>query len=314
MPPRGCARAILSPMALLAEVTFVLPQGSTATLRPGDLIGRGEPAALVISDPRVSEAHALVSLRRGELYLLSLRRMLGVRGKPVSEVRLEPGISVELSEGLALGVVAVRRPKEVLAICNDVLGVRPLAEVTSLLAGPPPKVIGRFVPEADVHVWSTGRGDWVMRRGVDTQAVEPGTRLEVGKECFHFMTTPLADHSVPATQRDGRLEQPLSLVVYYDSVELHRPDQPPVVLPGVAARILSELVAFSGPVNWETLAREIWSDSCDTLELRHRWDVALGRLRGKLRTAGVRGDLIRSDGSGQLQLLLYERDRVIERM
>lgn len=40
---------------------------------PGDLIGRLPGAALQIADPRVSEAHAMVSLRAGELVLLALR-------------------------------------------------------------------------------------------------------------------------------------------------------------------------------------------------------------------------------------------------
>ena len=40
-----------------------LPDGRTAVLGHGDLIGRLESAALPLADPRISEAHAMVSLR-----------------------------------------------------------------------------------------------------------------------------------------------------------------------------------------------------------------------------------------------------------
>jgi pSer/pThr/pTyr-binding forkhead associated (FHA) protein len=48
---------------MLATVRLRLPDGSTTTLAPGDIIGRMASAALVLDDGRVSEAHAMVSLR-----------------------------------------------------------------------------------------------------------------------------------------------------------------------------------------------------------------------------------------------------------
>ena len=49
--------------------------GDRHVLGVGDLIGRLPSAALVVDDPRVSEAHAIVSLRRAALHLLALRRL-----------------------------------------------------------------------------------------------------------------------------------------------------------------------------------------------------------------------------------------------
>ena len=53
-------------------------------------------------------------------------------------------------------------------------------------------------------------------------------------------------------------------------------------------------------------------DAASEATLRHRWDVALGRLRARLRELGVR-DLVRSDGAGQLALELYDGDQVDDR-
>ena len=296
-----------------AEVRLRLPDGSTVALGPGDLIGRVATAALVLDDPRVSEAHALVSLRGGALYLLSLRRLVGVRGKPVSEVRLARGLELELAEGLTLVVEEVTTPAHVLAVAAEGIGVRPLGQVTSILPGPPPRVVGRFVPGAAAHLWSTGEDRFRLRLGEGRpRAIGPGDRFTVGALAVTVCTTDLSAAGHAPTLRGGGIEAPLRLIVHYDAVELHRADQPVVTFAGIGARLLTELVGFGGPVGWETIARELWREELDTGELRHRWDVALGRLRARLREAGVRADLLRSDG-GQLHLVLYDGDQVIDR-
>ena len=76
-------------MRVAAEVR--LPDGSARELRPGDIIGRMRGAALCLDDPRISEAHALVSLRGSTLRLLALRGRMSVDGKPRSDAVLEPG-------------------------------------------------------------------------------------------------------------------------------------------------------------------------------------------------------------------------------
>ena len=67
------------------------------TLVPGDLVGRIWSAALRLDDPGVSEAHALVSLRGEELWLLGLRGRFLVEGQPRTEVAMAPGMRVRLS-------------------------------------------------------------------------------------------------------------------------------------------------------------------------------------------------------------------------
>jgi hypothetical protein len=99
-----------------ASVRFRLPSGDVVELLPGDLIGRTTTAALNIDAPQISEAHALVSLRAGELHLLSLRRMVAVDGKAVANVVLQRGLSVGLAEGIEISVEAVHLPGALAAL------------------------------------------------------------------------------------------------------------------------------------------------------------------------------------------------------
>ncbi len=70
-----------------AFVRFQLPDGTQRDLYPGDIIGRLWSAALHVDDARVSEAHALVSLRGRELQLLALRGRFAVDSTPRSHSR-----------------------------------------------------------------------------------------------------------------------------------------------------------------------------------------------------------------------------------
>lgn len=295
-----------------AEVTLRLRDRSVVHLGPGDLIGRVSSAALMLDDPSVSEAHALISLRRGELYMLALRRMVAVRGKPMSEVRLVEGLEIEISETVRVTVVEIVTPARILAVRAATMGTRPLGQVASVLVGPPPRLVNRLVPNADAHLWSSGNATWRLRIGDGAvRAIAAGDTIDVGKLRLTVCEVELAASEHPPTQQNHVV--PLRLVAHYDSVEIHRAQQPVVTLGGVGARLISELVAFGGPVGWEVVARELWKDEADSAELRHRWDVLLGRVRTRLRGAGVRADLLNSDGSGQVQLLLYDGDQVVDR-
>ncbi len=99
----------------------------------------------------------------------------------------------------------------------------------------------------------------------------------------------------------------------FDTAHIHRLQHPPLALGGRGARILSELVTFGGPVAWQTLAAEVWPEQVEPEVLRHRLDVNLARLRSRLRGAGIRADLVRNDGAGQVELLLCEGDTVEDR-
>jgi hypothetical protein len=300
---------------MYAFVRFKLPSGASVDLGHGDIIGRLSTAALCVDDPRVSEAHAMVSIRRGELVLLSLRRMFSVRAKPLSEVVLREGMSIDLAEGVALVVEDVHVPDKVLALSMEGLGSTILPATASLSLEPLPTLLPRFEHDADLHLWWNGHEWRAQLRGAKVRGVNDGDELLVGSKRARFElventgseTTAIA----PATSA------PLRIIAWFDTVEIHREGMPAVTISGVGARVLSELVAFDGPVEWQIAAREVWSDpsdvALDAQELRHRWDVSLARLRAKLREAGVRADLVRSTGAGLVQLVRYPSDVLEDR-
>ncbi len=276
----------------------------------GDLIGRTPTAAVVVDDPRVSEAHAIVSLRKGELHLLSLRRMVLVEGAPVADVVLSPGLVITLADELAITVGEVVTPAEVLGVALPSGEALVLPQVASLTTSPP-RLHARLVPDAPATIWSTGDA-WKARTAAGVVTVEPGLTLDVAGARFRFVLVPIARAGAASTEGTGAVAAPIRMVAFYDAVQIFQRGRKVHTVSGTGARLLSELVAHDGPTHWEVLAREIWPDEADALQLRHRWDVTLARLRARLRAAGIR-QLFQADGSGQLALELYAGDLVEDR-
>lgn len=294
-----------------ATATLRLPDGRQVEVGPGDLIGRTPSAAAVIDDPRVSEAHAFVSLRHGELHLLSLRRLLVVNGKPMNDAVLRPGLIVVLADELSLTVVDVATPSELLGIRAPGQPIRMLSQVASVV-GVPPRIVGKVELDAHAHLWSIGLAWRVRLRDREAVELAAGDSFEVAGVRFTLVPVPIGQAGPSATMAGGALVESIRIVAFYDTVQLHRRNRECVTIGGTGARILSELIACQGPTSWEILARAVWPDSPDLAALRHRWDVALGRLRGRLREEGVR-ELLRADGAGQLALELYDGDEVDDR-
>ena len=282
-------------------------EGRRTELAPGDLIGRMERATLSISDPRVSEAHAMVSLRAGELVLLSLRRLFAVEGKPSSDVVLEPGLRIELVNEVELQVEAVLLPDEILGLEAEGLPLVPLPGIASIETRPP-RIAPKYRGAAAAHIWATGER-WRFR-GADgaERALEKDEEFELDGVTFRTVGIPLAQAMRQATLAQGGSLSPLRIVDLYDTVHIYREGRPPLSISGLGAQMVSELAQVQKPVSWEAIARSLWPDERDRKVLRGRWDVALGRLRHRLREGGIRADLLRSDGLGNFELLLHEGD------
>ncbi len=251
-----------------AYARISLPSGETADLCPGDLIGRLWSAALRLDDERISEVHAMVSLRGGQLKLLALRGMLAADGRRTADVVLRPGQEVALSDEMGLAGEAVEVPDRVLALGGLGLGgavwARGAAEqaalarlqaraaelgltasVYSLVADPSWVLMPRYRPGALAYIWTTGAA-WHARVGQGGPTVlEAGGRLEIDGRSLEVVAVDLAQAGTGDTRWRGRLHPPVRIVNRYDTVEVHQPGRPALSLSGLSARILSELLAAS---------------------------------------------------------------------
>jgi hypothetical protein len=291
-----------------AHVVLRAPDGSMHRLFPGDLVGRVWTAALVVDDARVSEAHALVSLRDGALVLLGLRRLLRLDGRDVQQIALAPGQVVELAEGVPLAVEDVVLPEVVLALEGAGLGRRVLSGTAFLRLGPPAELLPRYTADARVQLWFTG-GGWRGRTdGGAPYDVAAGDEILVGDRVFRVVEVRLREAERRGTEVGTQAA--LRIVARHVTAHLMREGQPTCVLTGVPGRVVSELAVMGVPVPWESVAAAVWPDEDDRNALRRRWDVHLGRLRAKLRAVGIREDLVRSDGKGNLELVLGPHDVV----
>lgn len=311
-----------------ALVTFKTPDGGHVQLRSGDFIGRSWNAAWRLSDPRISEAHAMVSLRGSSLKLLALRGRFAIEDRPVSEVELREGLAIWLTNDLRIEVESIALPREVLALEGEGLARHILSNVCSLRVHPRPTLLPGLVAEADAAFWHDGLG-WVVRVMNEQdeslppepspvplldRPLVPGDSFPVAGKTFRAVSVALELAGHLTTVAVGAVQSPLKLVLRYDTAHIHREGEQPLVLGGISARLLSELADVAQPLSWDALGKEIWPDEDDLVALRRKWDASLARLRQKLRENRIRADLIRADGTGNFELLLYPGDIVDHEM
>ena len=296
---------------MLARAIVQLPDGSVTELVPGSLVGRTRRCEVFVDDGRLSEAHALCSLRGGALLLLPLRGRLWLDGAVREAIELAPGQHVELAPGLAVVVLEVVLPEHVLAIRWASEPEVALTGTTTLLGGDAATWRAGWHQHGVAWLWNDG-GNWRLQcAGDKPRALEPGQDVTVGGHVLSARLRPLVDAAVDETAAPA-VEGPLTIVAKMQSVHLLRPGSPPVVLDGAPAQCISELVAFNGPVTWDVCARELWRDATSQTLLRGRWDAMLLRLRRRLRQARIRDSLVRCDRQGNVELVLHPGDRVVD--
>lgn len=289
--------------AMRMRVRLKLPNAEEVVVGHGALLGRLPQAAVHLPDPRVSEAHALISLRGQDACLLALRGRFAVEGRPRAEVVLVPGLRIQLARDLEIKVLEVVLPSSVMAL-EGPFGRRVLMGPTSVFSDPPRLEHG-WRPGAAAVVWPMD-DTWYVG---DDQALAPGDSLGIQGLDVRAVAEPVQRDNQTVQSLD--FSQPLRIVVRFDSVHIHREQRPTLRLSGIAARIITELALTGAPVDWQEIAR-LCLPASKLTPLRQRWDMHLVRLRGKLRKAGVRTDLIRADGTGLIELVLSEQDRLVD--
>jgi len=293
---------------------FRLPDGQRVELGPGDLIGRSDRAALCLLEPHVSEAHAMVSLRSGELRLLALRGRFTVDGKPSAQATLRAGQRVVLASRTPLLVEEVRLPDEALAIVDGDLPPQLVASVCSLHLAPDARLVVGFSPEADAVLWTSGDRLFARVGGGATRELSAGDTLVVAERALRVVRVRPEVASRAATQDSAEVGAPLHLILNFDTVHIIAGPQR-LTLDGIAARIVSELAAVRAPIAWQEIAREIWGrDDLPEAQLRERWDSSLARLRRRLGEARVRTNLVHSTRGGHVELVLDPGDTLEDRL
>ena len=303
MPFRIPRRPVFTPLARL-----LLPDGRLAAVPAGGILGRLATATLRFDDPRVSEAHALVSLRGEQLWILALRGPLEVDGKVVREAPLLRGTRVRLVEHVVLVVESVEVPAEMLVV--EVAGaVYPLrGEVMSLVDAASPTLVARYVEEALARLWTSGVGWRGCATGGRVFEVKPGAEVTAGGVRLRFRAVAPALMAASTTRGAG-IHIPLVIRTTLDELRVEGSNRPPLLLGGLPARLVRELAEYQEPVPWELVARAVLGPD-DEVGLRTRWDRNLKTLRRKLEECGYRHDLVRADGHGKVSLALGPGDRL----
>lgn len=295
-----------------AFVTLQTADGDEHELTHGDIVGRLWSARLKFASPDISEAHALISLRGGELHLLALRGLFAYKGKPCKDLVLAPGQQVHFSRDISVKVIDVELPEQTLAVEGDGLVRQPLSGVASLRLQPRPTLSPGNQRDADAVFFAVD-DRWMVRTSEGTEPLREGWRLSHPAGEVRVVSMSLSRAGQRPTIAAGRVDAPLRLETHFDAVHIHRDGMPTVTLTGHAARLITELGAAGTSLPWHDLAGALWKDPVHRDHLRSRFDAVLSRARRRLRQDGLRTDLLSSDGAGNLFLLLRPGDEVDDR-
>lgn len=261
---------------------------------PGDIVGRLVGAAVRVAQPGVSEAHALVTLRDAELWLLPLRGQLVVDEAEVGEVRLCAGVEVTLARGVVLRVIRSAKPE-------DVLGLEVEGRPRVALQGPEwsllrdGAIVPRALPRAVAHFFVSADGCLCRGSGQEQEVVE-GWVDQLGGWTVRAVSIPLRDASVEPTFRGP----PWRIVSMDGEVEVRPAGQRTarLTLRGVRALLVQVLGWRGEPTSWQEASSQVWRSERDEGKRLQNWWKQVKELRKQCAAADVPMDLITSDGRG----------------
>jgi len=275
------------------------------------MIGRAEQAALCIDDPRISEAHAMVSLRGQSLMLLALRGRFRVNHKVTTEVALEPGVRIELCEGVFLHCEDVFVPTMLPGLEITGLPRTLLTHTTTLFMTPTPRIQPGYDPTGDMVFWAMGEQWRASIEGADPVPVRVGDRFSLGGGTVEVVPVPIGDAARPRTRKT--LRAPMRIEAAPMSVRVHvLGGDKPVRVTGIPGKIFAALARSEHAQSWRDITSYVWHNdlSLDSA-LRRRFDVGLLRLRERLQQLDLPPELIVMDGSGMISLQLAQEDEVL---
>lgn len=282
--------------------------GQRTTLGPGDFIGRSEVAALCLDDPRISEAHAMLSLRDRHLQLIALRGRFRHEGKVLTEMRLTQGVEVELAHDVTLVCEHVEMPRALLGLLIDGELEITLTHTMTLYADGVATIKRGYASDGDAIFWSNG-SSWRMRTGdAPARTIRAGDRISIGQTELDVIAIPL-ERATHARTRDT-LRAPLRFHPHRTCVEVHPEGGETMLVSGVPGKILASLLRRDLTASWQEIIADVWPEDASTLSaLRRRFDAGLRRLRDHLKVVlPEHEDLIKLDGTGIVILHLSPQD------
>lgn len=274
-------------------------------LGAGEQIGRSELAALCLDDPRISEAHAMVSLRGKGLKLLALRGRFRVGAEEHREITLESGLDVELAPGLFVTCVEVILPERVLAIEFGALPRLIPLGTTTFYTHPRPRIKHGYDPDGEAILWALGE-HWrvqVMETG-EVLALDAEHAIALGTTELRTCYVSLEEMAYSKTRTS--LREVKRIEVSGDRVKVWRQSSPgklPVLISGVPGRICAAVIKHEHAASVQEIIDAVWpGDASLEHTLRKRFDTGLKRLRVRLEQLGFGADVLELDGAGTLIL------------
>lgn len=296
-----------------AIATFRLTRHDTherVMMGPGEFIGRSDVAAMCLDDPRISEAHAMVSLRDDGLKLLALRGRFRIDGKVTMSTTLKPGLLIELAQGVDILCESVTTPDALLGVSVPGLPNLILTGTMTLDVQGVPSFKRGFDAQGDAVFWSVGTQWRVSLQGGPAQVLETGAQITCRGVVCTIISVPLDQAKLARTHNN--LGTPSVFCCMNEVVRIQRVTMPVVVVGGIPGKILASLLRHGGAVRWQDVIDDVWPGDLSSLSvLRRRFDAGLGRLREQCRQTLTQGeDFITLDGAGTLTVHLGEHDRV----
>lgn len=280
------------------------------SLGPGEFIGRSDMAALCVDDPRISEAHAMVSLRGHALKLLALRGRFRVRGRVVAEATLREGMRVELAQDLGMRCERIHLPTHLLGLRIEGMPPFQLMGTMTLYADTTPRLAQGFDPEGDAIFWAVGEQWRASITRAAPRVLKAGETLDISGLPVQILSIPIDDAEQPRTRTSLRV--PLTLRCLGEAVRVETPGTSPLMLTGIPGKILAALIRHDNMTTWRHICDDVWAGDASTeTALRRRFDTGLGRLRARLDELLPDDErLIVLDGAGMVTLQLTTEDRV----
>lgn len=290
----------------------VWPGGSIIRAQPGDVVGRGLFAPIPVLHPKVSEAHAVLSVRAA-LVLLPARGRLFVGGDPVELVELRAGDEVALCrDGSArLEILEVIAPTQGVGLS---LGDRPPVRLVdgacySLIREGESWIVRS---DADKAVIWQAEGSWYLEFEGTPRA------LELGASWFwrgDELRVVLCDGAAPWTQRtttpgaEGSqdLQYRVTLVATASGMRVDAVRDDGRVVGSLAGRpgeLLALLLASPQRQPWEPVARRVWGRGEEFDRLQDNWHANLRKVRRWLHALpGIAWLELRSYSNREIELL-----------